>query len=371
MRRVLVVVCTAGAVLVLGASVSHACVGPACMNIWGTDADSGALTLDWDFAHKPVQTFKSFCAAGQCLYSAIDPGFRYEGAPAPDGYHTVADGTNVSVEIVAIDPVATLQVNGIPLRQPGDSALLGTTPALHNHPSWQLRLLQGEQGDYALSFKLTTDSPQYAESQVFQVTLTNLPTPTPDQPTATATPTPAPPACPGDCDGSGTVTISELIGGVSAALGSDTACRAFDLNGDGAVSIGELVAAVNAALTDCPAQPTPTATLPATLDSIQRTIFSPRCAIPTCHDAESQSGSLVLEAGSAYDQLVGVPPTVDTARSAGLLRVDAGHPENSFLLVKLTGPPPDRGSRMPLTGALLTDAQIQLIRDWIAQGGMR
>jgi hypothetical protein len=48
------------------------------------------------------------------------------------------------------------------------------------------------------------------------------------------------------------------------------------------------------------------------------------------------------------------------------LRVDPGHPENSFLLVKLEGPPPDQGSRMPLTGAPLTDAEIQRIRDWIA-----
>jgi len=65
---------------------------------------------------------------------------------------------------------------------------------------------------------------------------------------------------------------------------------------------------------------------------------------------------------------VGVPPTVDTARAAGFLRVDPGKPENSFLIVKLDGPPPGEGSRMPLTGALLTDAEVQLISDWIAQG---
>jgi hypothetical protein len=52
---------------------------------------------------------------------------------------------------------------------------------------------------------------------------------------------------------------------------------------------------------------------------------------------------LNLSAGSAYDQLVGVLPDV-----------------------KLEGPPPDQGSRMPLTGAPLTEAEIQRIRDWIA-----
>ena len=81
------------------------------------------------------------------------------------------------------------------------------------------------------------------------------------------------------------------------------------------------------------------------------------------------AGNLVLDADHAYAQLVGVEPFIDTARAAGLLRVDPGHPENSFLLVKLEGPPPDQGSRMPLTGPLLSaTAEIRLIRDWIAQG---
>ena len=102
--------------------------------------------------------------------------------------------------------------------------------------------------------------------------------------------------------------------------------------------------------------PTPTATVPAMLDEIQRTIFSPRCAIPTCHDANGQVGNLVLDtAHNSYAQLVGVAPNIDAAHAAGFLRVDPGHPENSFLLVKLQGPPPGEGRRMPEVGAPLTD----------------
>src|SRR5215475_11643246 len=54
-------------------------------------------------------------------------------------------------------------------------------------------------------------------------------------------------ACVGDCDGNGTVAISELIAGVNIALGSATvsACSPFDRNGDGIVSVDELVAGVN------------------------------------------------------------------------------------------------------------------------------
>ena len=67
-------------------------------------------------------------------------------------------------------------------------------------------------------------------------------------------------ACPGDCDGGGSVDVSELIRGVNIALGNLqlTACPAFDTTGDGTVAVNELIAAVNATLNGCPATPTPT-----------------------------------------------------------------------------------------------------------------
>jgi hypothetical protein len=354
---------------------SSACVGTDCLEIFSTADGGGALTISWDFAHRKVQTF-GVCIAGDCLYSAVDPGFMTPPPPPPDGFFSLADATDVSLEIVAIDPAITVKVNGAPLAAVGDQALLGTAPTLHNHPSWQLRVPQGVHGEYPLSFKLTTGSPTYAESAVFSLVLTNLPTPTPAAPSPTATPTATPtrprPACPGDCNGDGVVTINELISAVGGALGTSTACmQACDLNGDGVIEINELIAAVNTALQGCAATPTPTATPEPSYQTIASTIFAPRCALPTCHDAASNAGSLILEPGQAYDQLVGVAPSVDTAREAGLLRVDPGHPENSFLLVKLEGPPPDQGSRMPLTGSPLSDAEIALIRDWIAGGAPR
>ena len=67
--------------------------------------------------------------------------------------------------------------------------------------------------------------------------------------------TPPPITCVGDCDGTGTVTISNLITGVNIALGSApvSTCEAFDANGDGMVGINELITAVNNALGTCPA----------------------------------------------------------------------------------------------------------------------
>jgi hypothetical protein len=80
-----------------------------------------------------------------------------------------------------------------------------------------------------------------------------LATPTPS-PTPTETPLPEPSPCAGDCDGSGDVTVDELVTGVNIAL--DLApverCLPMDSNRDGQVTIDELLQAVNAALFGCP-----------------------------------------------------------------------------------------------------------------------
>lgn len=105
-----------------------------------------------------------------------------------------------------------------------------------------------------------------------------------------------------------------------------------------------------------------------TLASIQQQILTPGCALPSCHSSASQRGGLVLEAGRSYGQLVGVLAENEAARAKGALRVVPGHPEQSFLIDKLTGPGPDEGSPMPYTGTLLPGSQIEAIRTWIGQG---
>ena len=61
-------------------------------------------------------------------------------------------------------------------------------------------------------------------------------------------------ACPGDCDGDGTVRINELIAAVGIALGQAPAasCAAIDGDGNGEATIAELIAATNALLGGCP-----------------------------------------------------------------------------------------------------------------------
>ncbi|MDX2170669.1 MAG: PQQ-dependent sugar dehydrogenase [Deltaproteobacteria bacterium] len=61
-------------------------------------------------------------------------------------------------------------------------------------------------------------------------------------------------ACPGDCDGDGTVAIAELVRAVDLALDGGTlaACAAADGNGDDQLTVDELIDAVGAALDGCP-----------------------------------------------------------------------------------------------------------------------
>jgi hypothetical protein len=71
-------------------------------------------------------------------------------------------------------------------------------------------------------------------------------------PTAGLTPT-AVPTCIGDCDGSGGVTVDEIVRAISIALGLLAAdvCTAVDGNGDGGVTVDEVLAAVAAVLNGC------------------------------------------------------------------------------------------------------------------------
>jgi hypothetical protein len=60
-------------------------------------------------------------------------------------------------------------------------------------------------------------------------------------------------SCIGDCDGSGDITVGELITMVNIALGNAgvSTCTAGDQNGDGAISVNEIIAAVSNALNGC------------------------------------------------------------------------------------------------------------------------
>lgn len=83
-------------------------------------------------------------------------------------------------------------------------------------------------------------------------TPTATPTPLPQETPTQANPTPTEIACVGDCDGSGAVSVSELITGVGIALGNRPAgaCPAFQ-DASGMVDIAQLTKGVRNALNGC------------------------------------------------------------------------------------------------------------------------
>ncbi|HEX6999031.1 MAG TPA: hypothetical protein VF322_12890 [Gammaproteobacteria bacterium] len=104
--------------------------------------------------------------------------------------------------------------------------------------------------------------------------------------------------------------------------------------------------------------------LEATFDSIQRNIFTPICT--ACHAGASAPAGLRLDETNSYGLLVGVP----SSEQGHLLRVDPGNPDQSYLIQKLEGTAAV-GGRMPLGGAPLAQADIDVIRQWILEGAQR
>lgn len=97
-------------------------------------------------------------------------------------------------------------------------------------------------------------------------------------------------------------------------------------------------------------------------------LTNPRC--DACHAmpaSEISNGKLHtgMDQATAYAALVGKMSI--SRKCMGRMIVAPGQPEMSLLLQKL-GPNPPCGVRMPLGGAPLSDAQLELVRSWIAGG---
>ena len=106
----------------------------------------------------------------------------------------------------------------------------------------------------------------------------------------------------------------------------------------------------------------------ATFSRVQREVFTPQCAIPGCHGgtAADAQENMPLGEGLSYDAIVQVP----SRQMPSLLRVAPGDPANSYLVRKITPGSSIDGAPMPF-GATITDADRQLVREWVARGAPR
>jgi len=99
-------------------------------------------------------------------------------------------------------------------------------------------------------------------------------------------------------------------------------------------------------------------------DSIQVNALTPLCT--NCHVGATAPLGLRLDAANSYALLVGRAST----QQPGLLRVNPGNPNASYLIQKLEGTAAT-GGQMPLGAPALAQADIDIIRQWITNGALR
>jgi hypothetical protein len=112
-----------------------------------------------------------------------------------------------------------------------------------------------------------------------------------------------------------------------------------------------------------------------TFDRIQRQVLNQSCALSSCHDSQSQAGSLLLETGASHASLINQDPNNPAALGANWKRVtqinpSLGDPTTSFLFRKITGdlPTDAYGARMPFGKPKLPGVLRDLIETWIQNG---
>jgi uncharacterized protein involved in high-affinity Fe2+ transport len=111
-----------------------------------------------------------------------------------------------------------------------------------------------------------------------------------------------------------------------------------------------------------PPPPPPAAGFGPNFSEIQANVFTPDCATSGCHAGANPAAGLNLEEAGSYAMLVGIQSSQDAA----FQRVEAGDPDNSYLVRKLEGTA-SSGQQMP-PGAPLPQSEIDVIRQWITDG---
>ena len=120
---------------------------------------------------------------------------------------------------------------------------------------------------------------------------------------------------------------------------------------------------------DAATTPGPVCTpLASTLTTIQTAIFSPQCALASCHDSVAPAGSLDLSSAAvSRADMLGVL-SEGTFNVANIAIVDSGNAAASFLYLKVTGAGGISGNPMPDTGQTLCAEKVDAIEAWINAG---
>jgi hypothetical protein len=146
------------------------------------DADgSGNLLIEYPFDEIPIVSTTASPLPG--VFTATDPGFVPGQDEPAESVFELDLGTEVGIEIVAIDADVALQVGMSLLDSAGDTAIIGThddpdpeMSSLHQHPEFLLLLLADSPGDFAegdFSFRLFDNAAGYGDTDIYNLTLSN------------------------------------------------------------------------------------------------------------------------------------------------------------------------------------------------------
>ncbi len=211
---------------------------------------SGSLTV-------PAGFHQSIVSTTQAVFGAYCE-FRFDGfSDEVRGYVELQDlgGSNTRLLLAAAQARGVIVATPTPTETPSPTATVPPVPTDTATATATVPAADTATPTLAVGATVTPTVPALdTATPTLPADATATATRTSDGSTPTPTPTGGvPPACVGDCDGSGEVSISELITLVNVALGAPLAqCPAGDRDGDGEIGIDELVAAVNNALNGCP-----------------------------------------------------------------------------------------------------------------------
>ena len=162
----------------------------------GSTAEGGGALRLVRSDNDVVTVESSVATGGFVLYTAADPSF--ENPEGDEGVFPLADGTQVTVHVVAIGETSGVKLRGQTLLAAGDSVVLGTMPSLHAHPEWQLTLPEGETACQTIVLRVS------------------------------------------DADGNGAVNVTDGVNVLRSAAGLASACdepAPCDVDGNGSVSV--------------------------------------------------------------------------------------------------------------------------------------
>jgi len=150
------------------------------MTIGSSSPSGGELAVGFNFGRTVELEFSQCfggagadCAGGVLLFAAEDPGFATLVLDSPaESLFALPDGVEIEIEVTAADPETSLFIEGSNLDDVGDVAVLGTSPDLHKHGSWQLAIPADEEpaDSYSFTFRLRSDD-GFGPSQEYVVML--------------------------------------------------------------------------------------------------------------------------------------------------------------------------------------------------------